>query len=84
MPRGVDLSENAFAVLRFEIKGWRPKNQESRLPAYRELVAAGVMEPVPGSDWEYRFTEHWSRTAVAQPRRSVLDGSMRQGRVVAG
>jgi len=53
----VTLSENAVAVLRFEIKGWRPKNKESRLPAYRELAAAGVMEPVPGSEWEYRFTE---------------------------
>ena|ERR1017187_1214477 len=53
----VTLSENAVAVLRFEIKGWRPKNKESRLPAYRELAAAGVMEPVPGSELEYRFTE---------------------------
>jgi hypothetical protein len=53
----VTLSENAVAVLRFEIKGWRPKNNESRLPAYRELAAAGIMEPVPGSECEYRFTE---------------------------
>jgi len=57
----VTLSENAVAVLRFEIKGWRPKNKESRLPAYRELAAAGVMEPVPGSDLEYRFTEYGFR-----------------------
>ena len=58
----VTLSENAVAVLRFEIKGWRAKNQESRLPAYRELAAAGVMEPVPGSEWEYRFTAPgWER-----------------------
>src|ERR1017187_10798251 len=53
----VTLSENAVAVLRFEIKGWRPKNKESRLPAYRELAAAGVMEPVPGTELDYRFTE---------------------------
>ena len=57
MPSQIALSENAVAVLRFEIKGWRARNQESRLPAYRELAAAGVMEPVPGSELEYRFTE---------------------------
>jgi hypothetical protein len=50
------LSANAVAVLQFEIKGWRAKNPESRLPAYRELAAAGIMEPVPGSEVEYRFT----------------------------
>ena len=50
------LSAGAVAVLRFEIKGWRAKNWESRLPAYRELAAAGIMEPVPGSELEYRFT----------------------------
>ena len=27
-----------------------------RLPAYRELAAAGIMETVPGSEEEYRFT----------------------------
>ncbi len=52
----IALSESAVAVLRFEIKGWRAKNRESRLPAYRELAAAGVLEPVPGSEMEYRFT----------------------------
>jgi hypothetical protein len=57
MPVDIALSENAVAVLRFEIKGWRPKNTESRLPAYRELAAAGIMEPVPGAEGEYRFTE---------------------------
>ena len=57
MPVEIALSENAVAVLRFEIKGWRAKNPESRLPAYRELAAAGIMEPVPGSEMEYRFTE---------------------------
>jgi hypothetical protein len=53
----ISLSANAVAVLRFEIKGWRAKNHESRLPAYRELAAAGIMEPVPGSEVEYRFTQ---------------------------
>jgi hypothetical protein len=28
-----------------------------RLPAYRALAAAGIMEPVPVSDTEYQFTE---------------------------
>src|SRR4051812_35842096 len=51
------LSEAAVAVLRFEIKGWRAKDGTRRLPAYRELAAAGIMEPVPGSESEYRFTE---------------------------
>jgi len=69
----IALSENAVAVLRFEIKGWRAKNTEGRLPAYRELAAAGVMEPVPGSELEYRFTEEGLRRreellAAAQDR----------------
>jgi hypothetical protein len=53
----VALSPDAVAVLRFEIKGYRSKVPGSRLPAYRELAAAGIMEPVPGSDTDYRFTE---------------------------
>ena len=51
------LSANAVAVLRFEIKGWRAKNNERRLPAYQELAAAGIMEQVPGSETEFQFTE---------------------------
>ena len=51
------LSESAIAVLRFEIKGWRAKDNTKRLPAYRELATAGIMERVPGSETEYRFTE---------------------------
>jgi hypothetical protein len=51
------LSADAVAVLRFEIKGWRAKNKGSRLPAYRELAAAGIMEPVLGSDTDYQFTQ---------------------------
>jgi hypothetical protein len=56
MPEPTTLSENAVAALRFEIRGWRPKRPESRLPAYRELAAAGLMELVPGTEMEYRFT----------------------------
>ncbi len=55
----VTLSENAVAMLRFAIKGWRPKNNESRLPAYRELAAAGIMEPVPGSGCEIPGMGRW-------------------------
>jgi hypothetical protein len=44
----IPLSENAVAVLRFEIKGYRAKNKQCRLPAYRELAVAGIMEPVWG------------------------------------
>lgn len=64
----VNLSENAVAVLRFEIKGWPSKDKESRLPAYRELAAAGIMEPVPGSESDYRFTDEGMRC-----RREVLE-----------
>jgi hypothetical protein len=52
----VTLSASAVAVLRFEIRGWKAKNPVGRAPAYRELTAAGIMEPVPGSEVEFRFT----------------------------
>jgi hypothetical protein len=55
------LSPDAVAVLRFEIKGYRSKSPERRLPAYRELTDAGIMERVPGSETEYRFTEDGMR-----------------------
>ena len=57
MPDSLTLSESAVAFLRFEIRGWKVKDAARRLPAYRELADAGIMEPVPGSDGEYRFTE---------------------------
>jgi hypothetical protein len=60
MPDSLTLSESAVAVLRFEIRGWKAKSPASRLPAYRELADAGIMEAVPGSDGEYRFTEEGS------------------------
>ncbi len=50
------LSAQAVAVLRFEVRGWKAKDPAGRLPAYRELAAAGIMEPVPDSEAEYRFT----------------------------
>jgi hypothetical protein len=49
----ITLSEAAVATLRFEIKGYRLKLREQDLPAYRELVDAGIMEPFEG---KYRFT----------------------------
>jgi hypothetical protein len=56
----VTLSEAAVAVLRFEIRGWKAKRKGARLAAYRELAAAGIMEPVPGTEEDYRFTEEGS------------------------
>jgi hypothetical protein len=53
----ITLSEAAVAVLRFEVRGWKAKRKGSRLLAYRELAAAGIMEPLPGSETDYRFTE---------------------------
>ncbi len=56
--RAFTLSESAVALLRFEIKGYRIKTKNlSRLEAYHELVAAGIMEPVPAREDEFRFTE---------------------------
>jgi hypothetical protein len=52
----ITQSAQAVAVLRFEIRGWKAKDPARRLPAYRELAEAGIMEPVPGSEAEYRFT----------------------------
>jgi hypothetical protein len=48
----ITLSEAAVACLRFRIKGFPLREQD--LAAYRELVAAGIMEPASGM--EYRFT----------------------------
>lgn len=67
----IRLSENAVAALRFEIKGVRAKDPSRRLSAYRELATAGIMEPVPGSDGEYRFTEDGMRHREAILAREV-------------
>jgi hypothetical protein len=64
----VTLSAKAVAVLRFEIRGWKAKDPGGRLPAYRELAAAGIMEPVPGSEVEYRFTREG-----LEHREAILD-----------
>jgi tRNA A-37 threonylcarbamoyl transferase component Bud32 len=48
----VKLSENAVAVLRFCVKGYRMPATDRRLDACRALVDARIMEPVPGSGSE--------------------------------
>jgi len=55
----VTLSESALAVLRLRAKGLRLPVTGRRLEAYRELAAAGIMQP-DGED--FRFTEDgWAR-----------------------
>jgi hypothetical protein len=52
------LSGLAVAVLRLHGEGEKrpiPANGHN-LPAYRELVEAGIMEPVPGAEQVYRLT----------------------------
>jgi hypothetical protein len=39
------------------MKGYLMPLTEQRLAAYRELAAAGIMAPAPGSQTEYRFTD---------------------------
>jgi hypothetical protein len=57
--QAIALPESALAVLRFRVKGLRTPVTEQRLPAFQELVNAGIMEP-DGED--FRFTEDgWSR-----------------------
>lgn len=53
----ITLSEAAVATLHFEIKGWKGRVREIDLPGYRELVAAGIMEP---DGEKFRLTE-WGR-----------------------
>jgi hypothetical protein len=61
MPQTFGLSESAVAVLRFCVKGYAMRVTDHSLEAFRELAAAGIMEPVPGADGnpetEYQFTE---------------------------
>jgi hypothetical protein len=66
MPETFALSESAVAVLRFRVKGYRVKVTDHSQEAFRELAAAGIIEPVPGADGnlepDYRFTEvGWAR-----------------------
>ncbi len=52
--RTLELSESAVALLRHRAKGWPINVRESDLPAFRELVDAGIMEP---TEKDFRFTE---------------------------
>jgi hypothetical protein len=52
--QSIALSANAVAALRFRVKGWRFPIRERDRDAFRELVAAGIMEP-DGED--FRFSE---------------------------
>ena len=73
----VTLSEAAVAVLRFEIRGWKAKRKGARLAAYRELAAAGIREPVPGTEADYRFTDEGSarREEILRRRKTGLSAS---------
>ena len=59
----VTLSEAAVAALRFHIDGETIPDRQQNQPAYRELIDAGIVEPVPGPERKYRLTdegrEHW-------------------------
>jgi hypothetical protein len=54
----VTFSEMAVAVLRLHVEGERIPANERNLPAYQELVKAGIMEPVPGLERMYGLTAH--------------------------
>jgi hypothetical protein len=55
----IALSENAVAVLRFRVKGWRFPVRERDRDAFGELVEAGIMTP-DGED--FRFSDGgWAR-----------------------
>ncbi len=51
------LSDSAVALLHFKLQGLRVPITEQRLPAFRELAAAGLMEPVSAAETEFRMTE---------------------------
>ncbi len=60
------LSSEALSLLHACVIGDNPGVDESNLPAYRELAAAGIMDPVSGfrhgPEAMFRFTENgWGR-----------------------
>jgi hypothetical protein len=69
------LSELAVANLRFRLKGFPLRERD--LPAYRELVAAGIMEAASGT--EYRFTpwglEHGAEILERESERIERQGA---------
>jgi hypothetical protein len=79
MPDTIALSNAAVAVFRLRMKGCRIRVSERTLDAYRDLAAAGIMEPVPDAagnpEVDFRFTtddrvrrEDWLRAAEAHQR----------------
>ena len=66
MPETFALSESAVAMLRFLVKGYHMKVTDRSLEAFRELAAAGILEPMTGADGspepDYRFSgDGWTR-----------------------
>jgi hypothetical protein len=61
MLQAIGLSDSAVATLRFRVKGYKFPIRERDLESFRELVGAGIMEPVRGPDGnpeaDFRFTE---------------------------
>jgi hypothetical protein len=55
MPDMIMLSENAVAVLRFRIRGYKFPVRDRNRDAFEELVAARLMEP--DGEGDYRFAE---------------------------
>src|ERR1700686_5045606 len=74
MPETFALSESAVAVLRFRVKGYRMKVTDSSLEAFRELAAAGIMEPVPGADGNPR-----GRLPIHRGWRGATAGTAQRG-----
>ncbi|WP_165226957.1 hypothetical protein [Aquisphaera insulae] len=58
------LSELAVAILRLHVESERRPATERNFPAYRELVQAGIMEPLPGAERVYRLTVKGKRDRV--------------------
>jgi hypothetical protein len=69
----IALSEAALALFRRRISGERVEVADDNRALYRELEAAGLMEPrhsfIRGNDGHYRLTE-----AGAKLRHDVLNG----------
>jgi hypothetical protein len=65
----VTLSESAVALMRFQVKGWPIKFREPDLPAFQELLDAGIMEP---NGQDFRFTEEgWLQRKELSGERSL-------------
>jgi hypothetical protein len=51
------LSEAAVATLRFHVDGEKIPDRQQNQPAYRELIEAGIVEPMPGLERKYQLTD---------------------------